>query len=234
MMDGPSGPLPDGRGRHRGGPLPPGDGPAGRPHPGGRPAAGLVLRRLAAHARSPTPPPACPSPFADADPDLLSTDPACWTLEPGAAWHGFQGLTDGYCLLDPIKVTITCPGADAAGGHARLGHPRPDRRHLPAAARHRRGEDRRPHAAGAVLHGHHQGQVGHADRRADRLQARLRRRPAPGRGAAGLRAAGHHAAPLLRRGARQTARPRPRRAPRPDLHHAAPARPHPRRHATRP
>ncbi|MFC6884887.1 MULTISPECIES: Orn/Lys/Arg decarboxylase N-terminal domain-containing protein [Actinomadura] len=54
--------------------------------------------------------------FADADPALLAADPGCWTLEPGAAWHGFDGLEDGYCLLDPIKVTITCPGADAVTG----------------------------------------------------------------------------------------------------------------------
>ncbi|WP_250564014.1 Orn/Lys/Arg decarboxylase N-terminal domain-containing protein [Sphaerisporangium fuscum] len=61
--------------------------------------------------------------FAEADPALLSGEPACWTLEPGAAWHGFDGLTDGYCLLDPVKVTITCPGADAATGTLDWGIP---------------------------------------------------------------------------------------------------------------
>ncbi|MBD2898411.1 Biodegradative arginine decarboxylase [Actinomadura sp. RB99] len=64
-------------------------------------------------------------PFKDADPELLCTEPSCWTLEPGASWHGFDGLDEGYCLLDPIKVTITCPGADAAGGPARWGVPAP-------------------------------------------------------------------------------------------------------------
>ncbi|WP_067460431.1 Orn/Lys/Arg decarboxylase N-terminal domain-containing protein [Actinomadura macra] len=62
-------------------------------------------------------------PFEDADVQLLSTDPRCWTLEPGAAWHGFDGLEDGWCLLDPIKVTITCPGADATGGTSEWGVP---------------------------------------------------------------------------------------------------------------
>jgi arginine decarboxylase len=62
-------------------------------------------------------------PFAEAEVGLLSTDPACWTLEPGAAWHGFDGLTEGYCLLDPVKVTITCPGADAAAGTLEWGIP---------------------------------------------------------------------------------------------------------------
>ncbi|MGI5168514.1 Orn/Lys/Arg decarboxylase N-terminal domain-containing protein [Spirillospora sp. CA-253888] len=62
-------------------------------------------------------------PFADADPALLCSDPAPWTLEPGAPWHGFDGLEEGYCLLDPIKVTITCPGADAAAGTGEWGVP---------------------------------------------------------------------------------------------------------------
>ncbi|RCG31632.1 arginine decarboxylase [Sphaerisporangium album] len=62
-------------------------------------------------------------PFAEADPALLCAEPACWTLEPGAAWHGFDGLAEGYCLLDPVKVTITCPGADAAAGTLDWGIP---------------------------------------------------------------------------------------------------------------
>ncbi|MBB5957139.1 arginine decarboxylase [Saccharothrix tamanrassetensis] len=61
--------------------------------------------------------------FADAPLDLLRTEPGCWTLEPGADWHGFAGLEDGFCLLDPIKVTITCPGTDAKGTPATPGIP---------------------------------------------------------------------------------------------------------------
>ncbi|PZG49741.1 arginine decarboxylase [Spongiactinospora gelatinilytica] len=63
------------------------------------------------------------TPFADADPALLCAEPECWTLAPGAAWHGFDGLTDGFCLLDPVKVTITCPGADAQRGTQEWGIP---------------------------------------------------------------------------------------------------------------
>ncbi|PWK87431.1 ornithine decarboxylase /response regulator receiver protein [Lentzea atacamensis] len=61
--------------------------------------------------------------FADAPLDLLRTEPGCWTLAPGADWHGFEGMEDGYCLLDPIKVSITCPGVDAAGHVAETGIP---------------------------------------------------------------------------------------------------------------
>ncbi|POM23646.1 Biodegradative arginine decarboxylase [Actinomadura rubteroloni] len=63
------------------------------------------------------------TPFADADPALLAAEPSCWTLEPGADWHGFDGLANGYCLLDPVKVTITCPGADASAGTLAWGVP---------------------------------------------------------------------------------------------------------------
>ena len=31
-------------------------------------------------------------------------------LHPGDAWHGFDKLEDGYCMLDPIKVTVLYPG----------------------------------------------------------------------------------------------------------------------------
>lgn len=62
-------------------------------------------------------------PFDEAPADLLRTEPSCWHLEPGAAWHGFPGLSDGYCMLDPIKVTLTCPGIDATGETAEWGIP---------------------------------------------------------------------------------------------------------------
>ncbi|MEU7097292.1 Orn/Lys/Arg decarboxylase N-terminal domain-containing protein [Streptomyces longwoodensis] len=62
-------------------------------------------------------------PFDEAPPELLSTDPSCWTLEPGADWHGFPGLAEGHCMLDPIKVTLTCPGMTATGGTAGTGIP---------------------------------------------------------------------------------------------------------------
>ena len=49
-------------------------------------------------------------PFHEAPPELLCTDPGCWVLHPGESWHGFEGIPDGWCLLDPIKVGIVCPG----------------------------------------------------------------------------------------------------------------------------
>jgi arginine decarboxylase len=61
--------------------------------------------------------------FDEAPPELLGREQSCWLLEPGAAWHGFPGLTEGHCMLDPVKVTLTCPGISATGEMAEEGIP---------------------------------------------------------------------------------------------------------------
>ena len=48
--------------------------------------------------------------FQEAPAEHLSTAPAAVVLQPGAAWHGFAELDDGYCMLDPIKVSVVTPG----------------------------------------------------------------------------------------------------------------------------
>ena len=62
-------------------------------------------------------------PFHDAPPELLASDPSCWVLRPGAQWHGFGNIEDGYCMLDPIKVSIVTPGVAPAGGLMPVGIP---------------------------------------------------------------------------------------------------------------
>ena len=61
--------------------------------------------------------------FEDADPDMLATDPDCWMLHPGDAWHGFDRLEEDYCMLDPIKVSVLTPGVAAKGGLDNWGIP---------------------------------------------------------------------------------------------------------------
>jgi arginine decarboxylase len=48
--------------------------------------------------------------FADAPPDFLAHDPNAWVLHPNELWHGFGNIEDGYCMLDPIKVSVVTPG----------------------------------------------------------------------------------------------------------------------------
>ncbi|QEY73497.1 Orn/Lys/Arg decarboxylase N-terminal domain-containing protein [Pseudomonas denitrificans (nom. rej.)] len=61
--------------------------------------------------------------FFEADEELLVSDPQCWTLAPGAQWHGFGEIEDGYCMLDPIKVSVVTPGVAPNGGLMPVGIP---------------------------------------------------------------------------------------------------------------
>jgi arginine decarboxylase len=64
-------------------------------------------------------------PFADAPVDMLAAHASCWTLKSGEAWHGFADadVEGEHVLIDPMKVTILCPGADASGVLAAQGIP---------------------------------------------------------------------------------------------------------------
>lgn len=53
--------------------------------------------------------------FHESDEDYLAKNPSCWILRPDASWHGFGALEDNYCMLDPIKVTVTTPGMSRKG-----------------------------------------------------------------------------------------------------------------------
>ncbi|HQT66383.1 MAG TPA: Orn/Lys/Arg decarboxylase N-terminal domain-containing protein [Acetobacteraceae bacterium] len=56
------------------------------------------------------------SPFFNADPKRLASDALCWELAANAQWHGFGDLGAGYCMLDPIKVSIVTTGTGANEG----------------------------------------------------------------------------------------------------------------------
>jgi arginine decarboxylase len=62
-------------------------------------------------------------PFADAPLELLRDNPSGWVLHPGEKWHGFAGLPDDYCMLDPIKVTVVMPGVNEDGSLDEWGIP---------------------------------------------------------------------------------------------------------------
>ncbi|WP_321854568.1 Orn/Lys/Arg family decarboxylase [Paraburkholderia tropica] len=61
--------------------------------------------------------------FHDAPEALLLQDPSCWVLHPEDDWHGFGRIEDGYCMLDPIKVSIVTPGVAPHGGLLPVGIP---------------------------------------------------------------------------------------------------------------
>jgi arginine decarboxylase len=51
----------------------------------------------------------------DAIAEHPSADRSAWVLKPGDRWHGFENLSPGHVLLDPIKVTILSPGLNSSG-----------------------------------------------------------------------------------------------------------------------
>jgi arginine/lysine/ornithine decarboxylase len=73
--------------------------------------------------------------FEEASPEFLAREPDAWVLHPGETWHGFGDLEDGYCMLDPIKVSIVTPGVSDKGGLDARGIPAS----LVTAYLHRRG-----------------------------------------------------------------------------------------------
>jgi arginine decarboxylase len=64
-------------------------------------------------------------PFADASAWLLTREPSCWVLHPGEGWHGFDGIEDGWCMLDPTKAGILAPGMREDGELEVRGVPAP-------------------------------------------------------------------------------------------------------------
>jgi len=59
----------------------------------------------------------------EADDALLRNHAGCWLLHPYDAWHGFDGIEEGYAMLDPIKVTILTLGIRPGGGMEDRGIP---------------------------------------------------------------------------------------------------------------
>jgi ornithine decarboxylase len=59
-----------------------------------------------------------------AETEAIAADPAYFSLEPGAKWHGFEGYAQEQYLVDPCKLLLTTPGIDAASGeYTRFGIP---------------------------------------------------------------------------------------------------------------
>ncbi len=58
--------------------------------------------------------------------DDLASDSRYWQLTPGAAWHGYRHLKDGYAITDPNKLTLLTPGFNRkTGAYSENGLPAP-------------------------------------------------------------------------------------------------------------
>jgi len=55
---------------------------------------------------------------------LIKREQQCWNFEPGAAWHGYAAMADGYAMVDPNKLMLLTPGiARASGEYGEFGVP---------------------------------------------------------------------------------------------------------------
>jgi ornithine decarboxylase len=64
--------------------------------------------------------------WEDVPTDLLATDTRYWELAPGALWHGFTRLAQGFAITDPNKLTLLTPGFDRRSGeYDSIGIPAP-------------------------------------------------------------------------------------------------------------
>ena len=65
-------------------------------------------------------------PWEEVPTAVLLAEQQCWLLRPGARWHGFAHVTDGYVMTDPNKLTLVTPGFDReTGGYLDWGVPAP-------------------------------------------------------------------------------------------------------------
>lgn len=56
-------------------------------------------------------------PFCEAPLEHLNSNPDAWVLHEDDSWHGFakEDISGADCMLDPVKVSITCPGVLSDG-----------------------------------------------------------------------------------------------------------------------
>ena len=65
-------------------------------------------------------------PWEEVPTPVLLAEQQCWLLRPGARWHGFARLNEGYAMTDPNKLTLVTPGFDReTGGYLDWGVPAP-------------------------------------------------------------------------------------------------------------
>ncbi len=55
--------------------------------------------------------------WEDVSTDVLRTEQHYWHFQPGRTWHGYNGYSDGYAMVDPNKLTLLTPGIDRSTGH---------------------------------------------------------------------------------------------------------------------
>lgn len=55
--------------------------------------------------------------------EYLLSHQNCWVLSDDNNWHGFEDIEENYVMLDPIKLTLKCPGISITGEYEEIGIP---------------------------------------------------------------------------------------------------------------
>lgn len=54
--------------------------------------------------------------WEDVPTEVLKQEQQCWTFDPDAKWHGYEGYADGYAMVDPNKLMLLTAGIDRETG----------------------------------------------------------------------------------------------------------------------
>lgn len=54
--------------------------------------------------------------WEDLPTEVIKHEQQCWNFDPRANWHGYPGLSEGYAMVDPNKLTLLTPGIDRRTG----------------------------------------------------------------------------------------------------------------------
>jgi len=50
--------------------------------------------------------------WEDLPTEVIKREQQCWSFDPKAAWHGYQGYAPGQAMVDPNKLMLLTPGID--------------------------------------------------------------------------------------------------------------------------
>lgn len=54
--------------------------------------------------------------WEDIPTEVLKQEQQCWTFDPSAKWHGYEGYADGYAMVDPNKLMLLTAGINRETG----------------------------------------------------------------------------------------------------------------------
>ncbi len=54
--------------------------------------------------------------WEDLPTEVIKREQQCWTFDPENKWHGYQGMADGYAMVDPNKLMLLTPGINRRTG----------------------------------------------------------------------------------------------------------------------